>query len=103
MGARKREQYAPDLAALPDLDLPKVAINLLEFYPPEPADRNVIQDLIWADLPAPAIPKRYRRELARAIAIEDMYLDAQRFHNLLERLWVIGPTDTSYLVSGRPG
>jgi very-short-patch-repair endonuclease len=88
------------LAAVPNSDLPKVAINLLEFYPPEPSERNEIQDLIWADLPAPAIPKRYRRELARAIAIEDLYLDAQRFHNLLERLWVLGPTDVLTTIFG---
>lgn len=89
----KRERMRASFAALPDADLPKVAINFLELYPPDPSDRNVIQGLIWADLPTPAIPKRYRRELARAIAVEDLYLDAQRFDNLLERLWVIGPTD----------
>jgi hypothetical protein len=80
-------------AALADKDLPKVAINLLEFHPPTPSHRNQIQDLIWADLPTPSIPKRYRRELARSIAVDDLYLDAKRFDNLLERLWVIGPTD----------
>jgi hypothetical protein len=99
LGARSVNECA-SLAAVPDGDLPQVAINLLGFYPPEPTDRNVIQDLIWTDLPAPAIPKRYRRELARAIAIEDLYLDGQRFHNLLERLWIIGPTDTLAAIFG---
>lgn len=99
-GGSKRERMRASLTALPNSDLPKVAINLLELYPPEPADRNVIQDLLWSDLPVPAIPKRYRRELARAIDIEHLYLDSQRFHNLLERLWVIGPTDAFAVIFG---
>ena len=61
----KRDRMRSSFTALADDDLPKVAINLLEFHPPNPSDRNQIQDLIWADLPAPSIPKRYRRELAR--------------------------------------
>ena len=75
----KRDRMRASFAALADDDLPKVAINLLEFHPPTPSDRNQIQDLIWADLPTPSIPKRYRRELARSIAVDDLYLDAQRF------------------------
>lgn len=35
-GGSKRERMRSSLAALPDSDLPKVAINLVEFYPPEP-------------------------------------------------------------------
>ena len=99
-GGSKRDRMRASFAALADADLPKVAINLLEFHPPNPSDRNQIQDLIWADLPTPSIPKRYRRELARGIAVDDLYLDAQRFDNLLERLWIIGPTDALAAIFG---
>ncbi len=49
------------------------------------ADRNIIQDIIW---PAgPDIPKRYRREIAKALDIDDLFVDASKFDQLLASLF----------------
>lgn len=85
----KRERLAASLDALPDSDLPEVAQHLLLRYPPSPKTRNEIQDLLWANSAVPEIPKRYRREIARALAIEDLYLDSAKFNELLDSLWVL--------------
>jgi very-short-patch-repair endonuclease len=75
--------------ALPDSDLARVAERFLRLHPPPPATRNEIQDALWALTPGPEIPKRFRRDVARAMAAVELYLDAHRFHNLLERLFVL--------------
>lgn len=75
--------------ALSDAELPRVAERFLELHPPAPNVRNEIQDPLWADTAAPEIPKRFRREVARALPVDDIYLDAQRFNDLLDRLWVL--------------
>jgi hypothetical protein len=78
----KRERMRASFAASADVDLPKVATNLLELHPPSPTVRNLIQELLWADFPAPAIPKKYRREIARSISIEDLFISFQFIANL---------------------
>lgn len=51
--------------------------------PPAPAVRNEIQDLLWAGA------KRVRREVARALANEDLFIDPKRFDEMLDDLWVL--------------
>src|SRR5690606_36484344 len=55
--------------------------------------RNQIQDILWSVTACPHIPKRYRRELTRTLGTEDLYGDARKFDNLLERLWVLDAED----------
>jgi len=74
--------------ALSDADLPRIAERFLENHPPAASVRNEIQDVLWADA-AIDISKKNRRDVARALASEDIYLDARRFDDLLERLWVL--------------
>ena len=86
----KRERMSTSFDALPNADLPRVANRILELYPPAANVRNEIQDLLWADSAGPKILKRFRRELARTLDVDNIYLDAQRFNDLLDRLWVLG-------------
>jgi hypothetical protein len=58
------------------------------------------QDLLWADAPGPMIPKRFRREIAQALAPEDLYLHPGRFDELLARLWIIDDHSLAAFLSG---
>lgn len=85
----KRDRMEASFATLADARLPDVAIRLLAQHPVDPTIRNRIQDLMWHDQTAVAISKRVRREVARAIPVEDLYLDGGRFDVLLDALWVV--------------
>ena len=85
----KRERISASFDALPDTDLPRVVERFLALHPPQPEVRNEIQDLLWAEMASPEILKKFRREVARALDVDDLYLDAQRFGDLLDRLWVL--------------
>jgi hypothetical protein len=93
----RREKMSTSFDALSDAELPRVAERFLHLHPPAPNVRNEIQDLLWADVGSPEIPKRFRREVARALAVEDMYLDTQRFNALLDRLWVLDDDPLAFL------
>jgi hypothetical protein len=102
-GYSKRERVNQCLADLPDADLPGVAERILaSSEPPRPdaATRNAIQDVLWADQGAIAIPRRIRRELARDLGIESLVWDADRFMPLLDRLWVLGDDPVTWLMGG---
>lgn len=83
----KRDRIEASFAALAEARLPEVATRLLAQHPIDAVVRNRIQDLIWHDQTAVAISKRVRREVARAIPREDLYLEAGRFDALLDALW----------------
>ncbi|CAM4004115.1 hypothetical protein [Bordetella tumulicola] len=85
----KRERMIASFNALPDAQLPDTAQRFLLRHPPSPATRNAIQDILWADSPCPEIPKRFRREVAQTLDIEELFVDAQQFDSLLDRLWIL--------------
>lgn len=58
---------------LPDKDLPRVAAQFLKLHSPSASVRTAIQDALWADIDI-EIPKRCRREIARALADTEIYL-----------------------------
>ena len=98
----KRERMVASFDALADTDLPSVAERFLALHPPPASARNEIQDLLWAEVMVPEIPKRFRREVARALEAENLYLDANRFDELLDRLWVLDGGDPfAALLGGR--
>jgi very-short-patch-repair endonuclease len=84
----KRDRITASFEALSATDLPDVAKRFLQFRPPLAVKRNEIQDALWADA-AVDIPKKFRRDLARALASEELYIDAQQFDNLLDSLWIL--------------
>lgn len=49
--------------------------------------------MLWADTTI-SIPRKFRREIAQALEGEDLYLNAKRFDELLDNLWVL---DTDFL------
>lgn len=85
----KRERMIASLNALPDADLADTAQRFLKRHPPPPATRNAIQDILWAGSVCPEIPKRFRREVAQAVDIEELFGDAQHFDALLDQLWIL--------------
>jgi very-short-patch-repair endonuclease len=96
----KREKIGASFDGLCDAELPRVAERFLQLYPPSPCERNKLQDILWADTTAPEIPKRFRREVARTLAIDGIFLDAQRFDALLDRLWVLDDHPVAFLCGG---
>jgi len=94
----KRERMISSFDALHDAELSRVAEHFLELHPPGPCVRNKIQDILWTDF-TPEIPKRFRREVARALAVDDIYLDAQRFDALLNELWVLDDDPLDFFCS----
>lgn len=99
----KRERMTSSFEAIADTDLPAVARKLLVRYPPNATTRNQIQDILWSDSANPPIPKRYRREVARRLNSEELYEDARKFDDLLERLWILDADDwMNHLLGGKP-
>jgi hypothetical protein len=56
-------------------------------------DRIAVQDLVWADEHPPPIPKRTRRDIARALPGVILGEHAQRFFPLLATLFDLGRND----------
>ena len=98
----KRERMTASFDAVADTDLPAVARKLLVRHPPNATTRNQIQDILWSHSACPPIPKRYRREVARRLNREELYGDARRFDELLERLWILDADDWMHLLGGKP-
>ncbi|WP_241299081.1 hypothetical protein [Burkholderia stabilis] len=85
----KRERLLSSFDSLSDTDLPRTANLLIDRGLVSTMMRNRIQDLLWMDDPCPAIPLRYRRELARSIEHLPLFGDARRFNDLLKTFWII--------------
>lgn len=85
----RRERMEASFNGVPDADLPKIATRYLTGFSPPASLRNAVQEVLWADEPGSAVPKRFRREVAKALSAEDLYGDASRFDALLSSLWVI--------------
>lgn len=98
----KRERVAASFNALADTELPAVARKLLVSHGTNSWMRNQIQDILWSDGSCPPIPKRYRRELARRLDSQELFMDARRFDELLERLWVLDGDPWTALLGGTP-
>lgn len=84
----KHQRVSRSLAECPNDDLPEIAERMLR-YVLDARMRNAIQDVLWAEPGSLPIPKRTRRDLARALDIEDLIVGGDRFTGLLDRLWVV--------------
>lgn len=96
----KRERLITSFNALTDAELPTVACNLLTHRTPNSTVRNQIQDILWSDSSYPTIPISHRREVARKLVTEELYMDARKFDELLERLWILDTHDWMALFNG---
>lgn len=96
-GETKAQRGASSAASVPDERLREVAIGLVERHTGlHMIGRMTIQDLVWADEHPPPIPKRTRRDLARALPGSILVDHAQRFHNLLATLFDLGRGGISF-------
>ncbi|SDY64862.1 hypothetical protein SAMN04487939_104245 [Lysobacter sp. yr284] len=85
----KKERIQQALEGIDDGALPGLAKHLIATGGLRPADRNAIEDALWTDADYPAIRKRTRREIAAALNVTDLFIDARKFDALLSRLWVL--------------
>jgi hypothetical protein len=88
-GRTKRERVEQSFSQVPDNELPGVAERVLAQGKMTAAIRNGIEDLLWSESSPPQIPKRIRRDLARALDLTDMVRNEERFMKLLDRFWVL--------------
>ncbi len=99
----KSRRMAFSFDALQDSALEPVAEKLLKRRSLSPAQRNQLQDAIWAKRSYPEIPKRFRRELSRVLE-SPLFGSADGFEKLLTSLWVIEGSDGLDAFFGRtPG
>jgi hypothetical protein len=76
---------------------------MIDYRAVESGTRNAIQDVLWAAETVPDIPKRTRREIARALDLDTFLPAYSQFKAMLDELWDIridpsggfGMTDTS--------
>lgn len=54
-----------------------------------PSVRNQVQDLVWADEPEIKIPKRQRRELARALQSLELFRHWEHFERLIHDTFIL--------------
>ncbi|WP_406359339.1 hypothetical protein OID55_41425 [Streptomyces sp. NBC_00715] len=96
----KRVRVEQSLLQVPDTELPRLAQRVLQQqdfpFPVRPPLRHHLEDLLWAAGAPPGIPKKARRELARALSLWELTQNHDRFLHLLERLWVLGGPDLSF-------
>ena len=85
----KREGLTAILAAIADPQLPRVAQQLLAENLPNKVTGHAIEDVLWAAEGAAEIPARIRRDIARGLNLTDLVHRAERFHALLDRLWLL--------------
>ncbi len=100
-GDTKAQRVDSSLEATTDEHLAEVARRVLDS--PQWLDaptRNRVQDLLWAGQPHPSIPKRARREVARALDWDDLLDHYPRFRALLGTLFVLDD-DLFGLFTGR--
>ncbi|MFI9644553.1 hypothetical protein ACIG87_31670 [Micromonospora sp. NPDC051925] len=89
-GDTKAERTDSSLAALADDRLIEAARTMLAASDGLDADRRTLQDLVWATENHPRIPKRARREIARALTGSELNDYYPRFRALLGSLFDLG-------------
>lgn len=97
-GDTKAKRGKSSAAAVPGDRLREVAIGLVERNALRMIDRMTVQDLVWADEHPLLIPKRTRRDLARALPGWILVKHAQRFHTLLATLFDLSRDELSFSI-----
>ncbi|MRV70689.1 hypothetical protein GJ700_03025 [Duganella sp. FT92W] len=100
MSKRDRLEWA--ISQVSDADLADVAERFLVTRSPTPAVRISLEDMLWAGDGCPEISKRCRRDIARALAPEDLYTCAKGFDKMLDTLWDLGTDPWSEIFGGAP-
>lgn len=88
-GGDKRSRMYSGFDRLSDDEVPSFAQGLLQQRRLPAQLRNQVQDLLWVDTLAIEIPKRTRRELARALQQLDLFRHWENFSQLLRDIFII--------------
>ena len=83
----KRRHLEKAVEAASDVQMVAAAQKALELIGFEIHERDQLQELVWDDGTAPAIPGRYRRELAEKLNTIDLYMDRAAFEQVLSEFW----------------
>ncbi|MFG3348633.1 hypothetical protein ACGF1Z_26680 [Streptomyces sp. NPDC048018] len=103
----KRERIELSFSQVPDAELPQVTQRILEqshLYV-SASIRYQMEDLLWEEGAPPKIPKKARRELARALDLSELVQHHDPFLRLLDRFWITeepGPSFDDLLNGRRP-
>jgi hypothetical protein len=94
----KRERIELSLGQVPDAELRQVTRGILERSPihVSPSHRYQLEDLLRAEDTPPEIPKKARRELARALELSELVQHHDRFLRLLDRFWIAEDSGLSF-------
>ncbi|MFM9700685.1 AbiJ-related protein [Streptomyces europaeiscabiei] len=94
----KRDRIELSQSQVPDAELPQVTRRILEqsHVHVSPSIRYQLEDLLWAEDAPPEIPKKARRELARALGLSELTHHHDRFMRLLDRFWIAAESDLSF-------
>ena len=99
----KRDRLHAAVDALSDEAFPAFAQRLVDSRTVLPPPlRNQVQDLLWADAPGVEIPKRQRREVARALDRMHLFRNWEAFEQLLRDVFILDASPTRMLL-GRAG
>ncbi|MFE9400116.1 hypothetical protein [Streptomyces flavidovirens] len=103
----KGERVKLSFRQVPDSELPRVAQRLLEqsLVHVSPSRHRRLEDLLWEEESPAEIPKKARRELARALDLPELAQHHDRFLRLLDRLWLTedpGPSLDDLMNGRRP-
>jgi very-short-patch-repair endonuclease len=85
----KRDRWHAAFDALDEKDLPRLGQRLVDTRQLSPRTRNEVQDILWSDEPVPAIPKRHRRDIARALQPLEHFHHWDNFTQLLKDIFVV--------------
>lgn len=85
----KPERLEGSLKALPGTELVSVLSNLLLQESMSTPQRRVMEDALWAEQASVQVHQRVRREIARALDLEDLTQHSGRFMDLLDRFWIL--------------
>lgn len=101
----KRERIELSFSQVPDAELPQVTRRVLEqsLVHVRQSIRYQLEDLLWEEAAPPRVPKKARRELARALDLPELAQNHAPFLRLLDRLWITEEPDPSLddLLNGR--
>lgn len=89
-GPTKHQRLNASLQACPDGRLPQVAVAVLDSETLLTAEHHALQDVVWLGRHYVEVPGRTRRELAKALDLDDYRDYPDRFLALLGRLWDLG-------------
>lgn len=103
----KRERIELSFSQVPDAELPQVTRRVLEqsYFSISASIRYQVEDLLWEEEAPLKIPKKARRELARALDLSELAQNHAPFLRLLDRFWITeepGPSIDDLLNGRRP-